>query len=172
MAYCTNCGNNISDLAVACPQCGHPTGVPGTTPAYADFWSRAAAWLIDNLILAIPSFVLGVGFLVVGLPFFGRAPFHTGFRFFSPVGYLVPFLYHWLTIAYWNGQTIGKRLLNIRITRPDGSPVDPTGAAARAGMRLVSGAALGLGFLWAAWDPEKRTWHDSVANTRAFRVYS
>jgi uncharacterized RDD family membrane protein YckC len=29
---------------------------------------------------------------------------------------------------------------------------------------------LGLGFLWAAWDPEKRTWHDMVADTRAFRV--
>lgn len=35
---------------------------------------------------------------------------------------------------------------------------------------IVSSLALGLGYLWAAWDPEKRTWHAMVADTRAFRV--
>jgi uncharacterized RDD family membrane protein YckC len=37
-------------------------------------------------------------------------------------------------------------------------------------MAIVSGFALGIGYLWAAWDPERRTWHDMVANTRAFRI--
>jgi uncharacterized RDD family membrane protein YckC len=150
MAFCTNCGNQMSDLATACPNCGHPTGVAGPTTRYADFWSRFAALLIDAVVLIIPSVVFGSG------------------RFFG--GLAVTFLYHRLMIAYWNGQTLGKRALNIRIARPDGSAVDPGVAAARSGMRLVSGLAFGLGFLWAAWDPEKRTWHDMVADTRAFRV--
>lgn len=153
MAFCTNCGNEISDLAVACPQCGQPTGTRvGTTGEYADFWTRFGGWLIDVLILIIPSFVLNVSIF----PFVG--------------GLLIDFLYHWLLIAYWDGQTIGKRVVGVRVTRPDGSPVDPALAAGRAAMRIVSGFALGLGFLWAAWDPERRTWHDSVADTRVFKV--
>ena len=151
MAYCANCGHEISDAAVACPECGHPTGVVTAPAQYADFWSRFAALLIDAVILIIPGAIFGVGFRYAG-------------------GFLVTFLYHWLMIAYWNGQTLGKRALNIRILRPDGSSVDAGTAAARSGIRIVSTLALGLGFLWAAWDPEKRTWHDSVADTRAFRV--
>jgi uncharacterized RDD family membrane protein YckC len=85
-------------------------------------------------------------------------------------GIVVGFLYHWLLVAYWDGQTVGKRVVGVRILRPDGSPVDTGTAAARSGMRIVSGFALGLGFLWAVWDPEKRTWHDMLADTRAFRT--
>lgn len=152
MAFCTNCGHEMSDLAVACPQCGHPTGVRAqTTGTYADFWTRFAAALIDAVILAIPSFVINMG-----IPFLG--------------GIVVDFLYHWLLIAYWDGQTLGKRVMGIRITRPDGSPVDVGGAAARAAVRILSGFALLLGFLWMLWDPEKRTWHDMAADTRAYRT--
>ena len=153
MAFCANCGHELAAGAATCPECGHPTGGFAHTAAldYADFWSRFAAWLIDGILLIIPSVVFGIGFRYAG-------------------GLTITFLYHWLTVAYWNGQTVGKRLLNIRVTRPDGSPVDIGVAAARAGMRLVSTLALGLGFLWAAWDPEKRTWHDMVADTRVFRA--
>jgi uncharacterized RDD family membrane protein YckC len=37
-------------------------------------------------------------------------------------------------------------------------------------MSYVSGIALLLGYLWTLWDPEKRTWHDMVADTRVYRV--
>ena len=30
--YCANCGNRLSDQAVMCPQCGHPTGVGNSVP--------------------------------------------------------------------------------------------------------------------------------------------
>jgi uncharacterized RDD family membrane protein YckC len=152
MAFCANCGREIDASAAACPECGHPTGafVHTASLAYAGFWTRFAAVFIDGLILLIPSLILGFGHR------FG--------------GTVVNFLYDWLLIAYWNGQTVGKRALGVRVARPDGSPVDLGVAAARAGMKIVSGLALGLGFLWAAWDPQKRTWHDMVADTRVFRV--
>ena len=152
MAYCANCGHELAPGAASCSECGHPAGAPtGTTLQYADFWSRFAAALIDSIVLIIPGIIFGVAF-----------------RFFG--GLLLTFLYHWLFVAYWNGFTLGKRALNIRVARPDGSPADSGVAAARSGMRLVSGFALLLGFLWALWDPEKRTWHDMVADTRVFRV--
>jgi uncharacterized RDD family membrane protein YckC len=151
MAFCTNCGGEISDLAVSCPHCGQPTA-HSTTLELADFWTRFGGWILDVIILIIPSILLNLRLY----PFIG--------------GLIVDFAYHWLTVAYWDGQTVGKRVVGIRVARPDGTPVDPAQAAGRAAMRIVSGFALGLGFLWAAWDPERRTWHDSVADTRVFRV--
>jgi uncharacterized RDD family membrane protein YckC len=150
MAYCANCGHEISELAETCPKCGHRTA--GTTARLhpADFWTRFAALLLDSLILIVPEIVVGLL-----LPFGGFA---------------VWFLYNWLMLAYNNGQTVGKAVLKIRILRPDTSPIDEGTAAARAGMSLVSSLPFGLGYLWAAWDPDRRTWHDMVANTRAFRV--
>lgn len=154
MAYCANCGNQISDQATACPQCGHPTGHAdygggAIEVPYADFWRRVGASLIDGAIL-----------FVVGITIGRRNAF----------GSVAGFLYNWLLIAYNDGRTLGKMALGIRIARPDGSAVDLGTAAARAGMAIVSGLALGIGYLWAAWDPERRTWHDMVANTRAFDV--
>lgn len=150
MAYCTNCGHEISDVAASCPQCGQPTGVATMgTFQYAGWWMRFAGALIDGIVTGIAGLILVRG------------------RYY---GVVIDFLYHWLLIAYWGGQTLGKKALGIKITRPDGSPVDLGTAAARSAMRIVSGLALALGFLWAAWDPEKRTWHDMVADTRAYRA--
>jgi uncharacterized RDD family membrane protein YckC len=156
MAYCANCGNQMSDQAPSCPNCGHPAGaVAGTIEdygpialEYADFGRRFLALLIDFVIVMVVGFSLGRG----------------------PGGTVLGFLYNWLMIAFNDGRTVGKMALGIRIARPDGSKVDVGVAAARAGMAIVSGFALGLGYLWAAWDPERRTWHDMVADTRAFAV--
>lgn len=156
MAFCANCGANISDQATACPTCGHLTGV-GSAPAagngalaypLASIGSRVIALLIDGLITG------GVG-LVLSRGTYG-------------LGGAIGFLYNWLMIAYNDGRTVGKMVMGIRIARPDGSAVDVGTAAARAGMGIISGLACGLGYLWAFWDAERRTWHDSVANTRAF----
>ncbi len=148
MAFCANCGHEISELAVACPQCGQANAVRPTS-SFAGFWIRFAALILDGLILAVPSFVLG-----------GR----------NGSGIVIGFLYHWLMLAYNDGRTLGKMACGIRIARPDGSAVDLGTAAARAGMAIVSGIPLGLGYIWAAFDDENRTWHDMVANTRAFRT--
>jgi uncharacterized RDD family membrane protein YckC len=115
---------------------------------YADFGKRFLALLIDVVIVTVAgfSFRRGLGGSVVG------------------------FLYNWLMVAFNDGRTLGKMALGIRVARPDGSSVDLGTAAARAAMALVSGLALGIGYLWAAWDPERRTWHDMVADTRVFDV--
>jgi uncharacterized RDD family membrane protein YckC len=52
----------------------------------------------------------------------------------------------------------------------DGAPVPVGMAFARAGMKLVSCAALGLGYLWMLWDAEKQTWPDKVAKTYVVRA--
>jgi hypothetical protein len=64
MAYCENCGNQLSDQATACPKCGHPRA------AYAQAGrteGTAVAALILGifgviscpLILSIPALIVG-----------------------------------------------------------------------------------------------------------------
>jgi len=169
LVSCPTCRRDVSAKAQACPHCGHPlgnavhTGV-GTgefwqrssphaaivTSELASFWPRLGAALLDGLILLIPNVVAAAALPVIG-------------------GLAVGFTYNWLMLAFFGGQTLGKKAVGIVIAKPDGSPIDNGSAAIRAAMALVSGFALGLGYLWAAWDDENRTWHDMAANTRAFR---
>jgi uncharacterized RDD family membrane protein YckC len=148
MAFCANCGRSISESAVACPNCGHLNEVHATTTGVplAGFWSRVAATLLDGIILSVAGLLLG-RFIYVG-----------------------GFLYSWLMLGLNDGRTLGKMALGIRIALPNGGRISLGTAAARQGVAIVSGLALGLGYLWAIWDPERRTWHDQVAGTRAFRV--
>ncbi len=64
------------------------------------------------------------------------------------------------------GATIGKRIVGIRIVRAGGDDSPGWGVGfIRTAMAMVSGAALWVGYLWAAWDGDGKTWHDKVAGT-------
>ena len=135
-----------------------PLGMPlgGATPtsamAYAGFGRRMIAVILDAIILSIPAVCLG----------FASSSGKAGG---SGSNILVTILYEGLLIALWNGQTIGKLAMGIRVVTASGAPVPVGKAFARPGMKLVSCVALGLGYLWMLWDPNKQTWHDKVAKT-------
>ena len=75
-------------------------------------------------------------------------------------------------IVSWRrgGQTIGMRAWRLRIVRGDGTALDTRQAIVRFGVALVSFAAAGLGFWWALFDAQGRTWHDIAAGTLMVRL--
>jgi uncharacterized RDD family membrane protein YckC len=64
------------------------------------------------------------------------------------------------------GQTIGKMTLRLRVVAADRTPVDGAGAIKRTLAGTVSALTLGLGYLPAFFDGERRTLHDRLARTR------
>jgi uncharacterized RDD family membrane protein YckC len=68
------------------------------------------------------------------------------------------------------GQTIGMRAWRLRVVRSDGTALDTRQALVRFGVSLMSLAALGLGFFWALFDAQNRTWHDIAAGTVMVRL--
>ena len=75
-------------------------------------------------------------------------------------------------VGFWtaqNGQTPGKMVMGLRVLKQDGTPVDGSTAALRYVGYLLSGLALGLGFLWIIWDPQHEGWHDKIAKTRVIK---
>jgi uncharacterized RDD family membrane protein YckC len=78
-----------------------------------------------------------------------------------------------LTLGYYtyfegsgSGQTVGKKLLGIRVIDfSAGGPIGYGRGFVRQLARILSGLVCYLGYLWMLWDKEKQTWHDKLATT-------
>jgi uncharacterized RDD family membrane protein YckC len=65
-----------------------------------------------------------------------------------------------------SGQTVGKRVMGIRVADIDGGgQIGTSRALVRAIGRYVSAVACMLGYLWMLWDGERQTWHDKLADS-------
>ncbi len=73
---------------------------------------------------------------------------------------------------FWThgGQTLGMKTWHFRVEQLDGSPITWCQALLRYLAALLSWALLGLGFLWAAFHPERLALHDIISRTRLTRV--
>ena len=131
-----------------------------SSPDYAGFWQRAAALLIDWLIvivIAVPIMVVGFGIREVSLD-----PEAHSWDLLSFVAVAVT------VIGFWRycGATPGKIALGVKI-------VDAATLGRPSLLRLIlrffayflSAFPLYLGFLWAIVDRRKQGWHDKIART-------
>ena len=82
-----------------------------------------------------------------------------------------------VTFAYlglsWRrgGQTLGMRAWRLRLVNVDGSsPVPWRALIQRYLVAKVSLAAVGLGFVWSLFEPNRRTWHDLASGTVLVRM--
>lgn len=63
------------------------------------------------------------------------------------------------------GQTVGKRLLGMRVIGTRGTPPGPIGGIIRFLALVLSVLPAGLGWLWCLFDREHRALHDHLAGT-------
>jgi uncharacterized RDD family membrane protein YckC len=167
--------------ATLCPAC-KPNylqklreGTASITPApqamrYAGFWIRAGAYLIDYMIqqvLSLPlSLWLGMRMTHAIQP--GTMNWNSFIIDYSvafAAGFILAVLYAWLFTARYSA-TPGKIILRIKVVRADGTRVGYGLALARALAEFVSSIPCMLGFLFVAFDGEKRALHDFMCNTR------
>lgn len=68
-------------------------------------------------------------------------------------------------------RTFGQQAVGMRIgDAATGEPVPFGRALLRTVAMVISAVPIGLGFWWALWDRDGRTWHDRIARTRAIAV--
>lgn len=74
-------------------------------------------------------------------------------------------LYMTVFLSWWKGQTVGKRMMGIRVVRLDGEPITWWVAFERAG-GYAAGLATGLlGFAQVWWDANRQAIHDRIVGT-------
>ena len=74
-------------------------------------------------------------------------------------------LYEMILVSQWDGFTIGKKVLGIKVVSLKGGKVDLLRAFVRPLVKVLSAVCLGLGYLWMLWDDRSQTWEDKIADT-------
>jgi uncharacterized RDD family membrane protein YckC len=140
---------------------------------YARVLARFCAIFIDGILIdlvVLAPLIFMYGFMVVTPS--GRSAVPTGLNiFFIFIQYLVPPLYEIIMIGRF-GATLGKMALKLKVVSADGSPISYGRSTGRYFAKILSGIILGIGYLMAIWDPEKRALHDRICNTRVITVDS
>jgi uncharacterized RDD family membrane protein YckC len=162
------------------PQQGPAPGI-----AYAGFWIRVLAALIDAIIVGVPFAILF--FVVEGsalttyanclstinatgvLPTTCEGTFLGSIGYFELIGLVVELAYF---VILWSrfGGTVGQRMLGLHVVdAATGRNIGIGRAIGRFVGYVISGVALEIGFIWVAFDPQKQGWHDKIASTFVVR---
>jgi len=202
-AFCTNCGQPtqptaapppLSDpsptpVAPAAPP-AYPPLVPPQQPAqygwqtpavrppvaYAGFWLRFVAYIIDAIILGI----VGVGAF---FPLF-RANIHAfttqnPWEVYTSVSRpllairLLALMLSWIYYASLESSawqaTLGKKILGLKVTDLAGNRISFGRASGRFFGKILSGMIIGIGFLMAGFTERKQALHDILAGCLVLR---
>ena len=123
----------------------------GPSGPRASFGRRLVALLVDAILLGI------VGAIVRAI--FGQS---GG----SAISVAVGLVYFGYLEGSGSGQTVGKRMLGIRVIDfSTGGPIGFGRGLLRYVGRIASTIVCLLGYFWMLWDKEKQTWHDKIATT-------
>jgi uncharacterized RDD family membrane protein YckC len=189
---CTVCSNTTPTGWQRCGVCGaqrvlHADGSIGGYRRYAGFWRRAAAVLVDLVIIAGPFAIV-----IWLLPSRERLDL-------AAVAALAVVAYQ-LGVLAWSGDTWGKRLLRAHVVEDDGRPIGRGRVSAREGVAKIleatavlvpvgvvalitgssdqTGATVALivfgvpgllALVWCIFDDRRRTLHDRMAGTVCVR---
>lgn len=147
---------------------------------YAGFWVRAAAYIIDSVIVFAGLFI--VRLLMIGVMSLAEGTYLGGNILFSYtlkdiVLYIAHVLY-FILCTYYTGTTLGKRALNLRVeTVKEEKKLTLLTVIYRETIgRFLSGIILNIGYIIAGIDPHKRALHDILCDTqviyaRKIKVY-
>lgn len=132
-----------------------PPVISAATLPRAGFWLRVAAAILDAILVGI---IFG---LLDGL-----------FSWLGKLGGSFPLWFAVYHVVMWatKGTTIGGIICGLKVVRMDDRPLDWTVAVVRALSAFLSLAVAGLGFIWAAFDDDKQSWHDKIAGTTIVKV--
>lgn len=173
--FCPKCGAENSNDALYCSSCEfqfsavYPTKQKPKT-AYAGFWSRFIALLIDMAILAIGGAIIGgitggiLGFILGA----SGITLDSIQAIVTVIGLIIGIVLNWLyyTLLESSRQaTIGKMAMGIIVADSDGNPISFGRANRRYWGKIISSLTFMIGFIMAGFTQKKQALHDIIAGT-------
>ena len=207
--YCSKCGSNLPEGAAFCSACGQPMATTFAAPpavaapvsvapsvyappaqpswpapaaravAYAGFWLRFVAWIIDRIVLQFAGSILTLPFAAsMGIRAFMRTH-PTSPEDFIPLFenmrrvFLIILVLEWLYYALLESSawqaTLGKKALGLEVTDLAGVRITFGRATGRYFARYISFFTLGIGYIMAGITAKKQALHDMIAGTLVIR---
>jgi uncharacterized RDD family membrane protein YckC len=182
---CPRCDGVVAAEDVVCPHCGQALEAVAAADervvrvekavvpavAYAGWWRRFGAWLVDWTILMV-------------VPIVATLLIAEGAGASETAGDVAAFLVTFLMFPIWflyfaflngRGQTLGKRLFGITVVDQEtGERIGFGRGAGREGIRLACVTLFYVPFfidgLRPLWNERHQSWHDSVARSIVVRA--
>lgn len=157
MDFCHNCGKQIEETELTCPQCGvrkkNETIINKQKIfAYSGFWRRFAAFIVDSILIKMANFIL---IYIIGGGHFDLP---------SQIATLALIFLYFAGMESSSYQgTLGKVVLGIKVTDMDGNRISFLRAAGRYFGKIISSIILGIGYLMIAFTDRKQGLHDLMA---------
>lgn len=138
---------------------------------YAGFWRRFAAYIIDSLIIGIPTNI--IQYAILGVSPTSSSTQVTNLLNTNLSEYLgVYFITIVITLLYFAlmesskyQATLGKMVLGIKVTDLNGDKISLGRAIGRYLGKIISGFIFCIGFMMAGFTEKKQALHDMIAST-------
>lgn len=160
-----------------------PSGITSAGKAYAGFWFRFFAFLIDGFVIGAASGVLtfllaviiGAAFQIAILDV-SNSPEDAAANAALGMAFLLSWtavvianvIFQWLYFAMMESSshhgTLGKMACGIIVVDESGKPVTFAQATGRYFAKIISNVTLGIGYLMCIWTKQEQCLHDKMAS--------
>jgi len=200
--FCSKCGSVVVEGTLFCAACGQPVGGVPASPissapvafspviaearrpvAYAGFWLRFVAIIIDSIVVSVAARILLFPFfaaLGLRMAFFHHwpmAPMDPGaiLALLGAMLWLIAIMsvVKWLYFALLESSawqaTLGKKALGLMVTDVGGGRISFGRASGRFFGKIISALILWIGYIMAGFTEKKQALHDIMAGTLVIR---
>ena len=148
---------------------------PNLLGHYAGLFTRAVAFVIDSLIialaLAIIPWLVQILLNAVGIGSYTTRWMVGVSRLLASGIFAALFTYvYYAFFWFFAGMTIGNAVMGIRIIRTNGHRIGPLRTLVRLIGYVIALIPFGLGFFWILIDDRRQGWQDKIAGT--FAIYA
>jgi uncharacterized RDD family membrane protein YckC len=136
---------------------------------YAGFWLRFGAWFIDYIILGIGSMIIYLPLTIMGAFSLENPAVFVSFQIVATIfNFALPAAYEiWFVGKY--AATPGKMACKIKVVTADAEKISYARSVGRHFAKYISGLILGIGYIMAGFDDQKRALHDRICDTRVIK---
>jgi uncharacterized RDD family membrane protein YckC len=197
---CEKCDAHIPEGASVCPQCEAPVSVaqigpiyvlqsvptsevPRTIqelsalpprPAFAGFWLRAIAYLVDTVLISLVFGFIASFYPATFIKFPDAASTSlTSLPQLTPVAFAITITANWLYYTIFEASvwqaTPGKRVLRLYVADLNGQRATFARVAGRNAAKLISSLTFLVGYLVAGITEKKQALHDILASCLVLR---
>lgn len=147
------------------PRRHEPAADRGDQPVYAGLVTRAVAFAIDAAVINLASILVSAIVALALSVIYDPVALHDALLVVGGLVYLVWLVGYFVVSWSTGGQTIGNRVMAIRVVSYDGGPIHPRRALLRFVSLTLAVIPLLAGFVILVWDERRRALQDRLART-------